>query len=73
MGNKRYCSGCRNDVYNHGFRGTDECWSLKDAKVVKRKEVHISDVPPWNTQPIKKVNNCYQRPKYAYVDPDRKG
>jgi len=71
---KNYCAGCRNNIYNDGgpHGHTDKCWSLDDTEVVKKKEVHVSDKPPWNNQKIKKVPNCYSRPKYVYVDPDRK-
>jgi len=70
-GQKKYCAGCYDDVYNHGLGGSRECWHLEDSKVVKRKEVHINDVPPWKHQTIKKVNNCYNKSKHVYVNPER--
>jgi len=71
---EKHCTGCRNNIYNDGGpRGhTDQCWSLDKAKIVKKKEVHVSEQPPWNNCKVKKVPNCYSKPKYVYVDPDRK-
>lgn len=66
---KEFCSGCYNNDYNYGLGGAKECWSLKTAKPVKKKEVHINDVPPWNRQRIVKVNSCYRKPQYVYVKP----
>ena len=34
MKNTKHCSGCRNNFYNG--TGAKECWSLRDARVVKR-------------------------------------
>ncbi len=71
MVKKDYCAGCRNDFYNgNNELGVTKCWSLERAKVVWKKEVHINQVPPW-TQSAKRVYNCYHRPQYVYVDPDR--
>lgn len=34
---QRYCSGCRENYYNHsGHSTTGECWLLKSARVVTR-------------------------------------
>ena len=67
---KKHCNGCYNDVYNHGCGGAKECWSLKGAKLIKRKEVHISQVPPWE-QAARSFPDCYRRPKYVYVGAER--
>lgn len=67
----RYCSGCRDNFYNgNNPYGFEECWNLKDAKVVWKKEVHIDQRPPWN-QKAKRVLNCYRKPRHVYVDPKR--
>jgi hypothetical protein len=66
----KYCSGCYNNIYNQGAGGAKECWSLENAEVVMRKEVHIDQVPPWNQKPIK-VLSCYTKPRYCYMRPDR--
>lgn len=64
---KQYCKGCKDNFYNgNNPYGIKECWNLKDAKVVKRKEVHINQRPPWKQKAIK-VLDCYSRPQYIYV------
>lgn len=70
---EKHCAGCRNNFYNNGGvnGGTKECWSLDGATLERKKEVHVSDQPPWKHNKIKKVPSCYSRPKYVYVDPDR--
>lgn len=68
---KQMCLGCRNNFYNgRNDLGVKECWCYKDAKIVKRKMVSYSQVPPWNQEPIK-VLDCMQIPGYALVDPKR--
>ena len=56
---KQFCNGCYNEFYNHGGvnGNTKECWSLKTAKKVKKKQVHINDVPPWKHQRIVEINS----------------
>jgi len=72
MKDTRHCSGCRNNFYNgNNELGVTKCWSLPDAKLVMRKEVHINQVPPW-TQRASKVLDCYHQQGYVYVAPDRK-
>jgi hypothetical protein len=68
---RKHCRGCRNDFYNgrQNFNG-NECWSLKTAKIVWRKEVHIDQVPPW-TQKARRLPDCYHAPRHVYVDPKR--
>ena len=69
---RKHCRGCRNNFYNaNNDLGVGECWSLKDAKLVVRREVHISQVPPWN-QKVGKFPNCYHKPQFVYVAADRK-
>jgi len=41
---QRYCSGCRDDWYNHN--GPKRCWSLDSARVVRRWRLD------WWTQPL---------------------
>ncbi len=68
---KSRCAGCRDNFYNqYGNSHTGECWSLKDARVVLKKEVHIDQRPPWNQKPIK-VLSCFRRPRHVYVDPNQ--
>jgi len=60
-----YCDGCYNDHYN--FRTQYKyCWSLKDAKIIPRKRVHINDRPPWNHTP-ELYPSCYREPQYVFV------
>jgi len=68
---KKYCAGCHDDFYNHKTNccGKD-CWSLPDAKLVWRKEVHIDQRPPWDQKAIR-VPDCYHRQRYVYIDPKR--
>lgn len=68
---KKYCSGCRDDFYNgKNPYGVKECWMLKGAKRIMRKEVHKNQRPPWN-QKATKLPNCYNADDYVYVQPDR--
>jgi len=62
---QKYCEGCYNDIYNTG----GECWYLKEAKVVDKKKIHINDRPPWDSQEIVRVNDCYRKPKFGFVNP----
>ena len=66
----KHCAGCHDDVYNHGCGGAKQCWQLESMKLIKRKEVHISQVPPWN-QKAQLFPNCYHKPKYVYVGADQ--
>lgn len=69
---KKFCAGCDDNFYNSGNPyGVKECWHFKNARVVKRKEVHINDMPPWKRQRVFKTLNCYHRARYVYVDPKR--
>jgi len=67
---QKHCAGCYNDVYNHGCGGAKECWSLKTAKLILRKEVHINQRPPW-TQKARQFPSCYRRPQFVYVGKDQ--
>jgi hypothetical protein len=65
---KEKCEGCYKNVYNHGLGGANECWQLSSAKLIKRKEVHIDQMPPWK-QKAKLFPSCYTKQRYVYVDP----
>lgn len=67
---KEKCSGCYNDIYNHGAGGAKECFNFKTAKVIFRKEVHVDQVPPWK-QKAKRFPSCYSKQRFVYVGPDR--
>jgi hypothetical protein len=67
------CIGCENNFYNgNNTYGVKECWSLDTATIVKKKKVHIDDVPPWTQEPIE-VLSCYHQKRYVFVNPDREG
>ena len=68
--NPKYCNGCYNDVYNHGCGGAKKCWDLDKAKVVWRKEVNIHQIPPFKQDAIR-VPDCYRKPQYIYIKPNR--
>ena len=67
----KYCIGCGDNFYNdNNSLDIKECWSLKDAKMVSKKEVHIDQVPPWTQKPIRLLS-CFHRDGFWYVEPDR--
>ena len=68
---KELCAGCYNDDYNHGLGGAKECWCFEDAKVCKKKKIHINDVPPWKHQRTFNTLDCYRKPQYVYVEPSQ--
>ena len=64
---RKYCSGCRDDFYNgYNDLGIQQCWSLKDAKVVWKKKVSIHQRPPWNQKAIR-VLDCRREKGYVFV------
>ena len=73
---RKHCLGCYNDFYNHNNMGMNmatgkpECWMLKDAKIIWRKEVHIDQRPPW-TQKAERFPDCYHCQSFIYVSPNR--
>jgi len=78
---KKLCLGCRNNRYNMGAGFVErpsvdavvtvnECWHLAEAKLVLRRRVSISQVPPW-TQPKTKTLSCKSEPGYVYTEHER--
>lgn len=66
----RHCVGCRDNFYNgNNDLGVQRCWNMDSAKLVRRKEVCIYDVPPWHWQPVLIKPSCYSRKGYVYVRP----
>ena len=63
---RKYCGGCYNDYYNG--QGAEKCWSLKDAKVVKKKFVHVDQRPPW-TQAAVWTLSCHRKQRFVSVGP----
>ena len=67
---KKHCIGCRDNFYNgNNPYGIQECWSLKSARLIARKLVHINQVPPWNQLP-QLLPSCYRKEQYVCVGPD---
>lgn len=64
-----YCQGCHSDFYNgkNPYK-IKECRNLDSAKLVSKKKVPMSQVPPWNQPPIK-VLNCCHYDGYVLVEP----
>lgn len=67
---KKHCSGCRDDFYNHGGGGADECWMLEKAELKLRKKVSSDMPPPWEHSP-KQYLSCYGQKGYVFFDGDR--
>lgn len=68
---KEHCNGCENNFYNGNNQyNVKECWSFKNAKLKKRKRVHISQVPPWNQKPTL-MPSCYHVKQFVFIDGDR--
>lgn len=68
---KKHCVGCRDNFYNgNNNLGISECWLLKTAKLIKRKRVHMDEVPPWKAKP-ETLPNCYNESGYIFVAPER--
>lgn len=67
----KHCSGCHDDFYNlPGNSSEGRCWMLDQMKLIQRKEVSIDQVPPWY-QKARLFPNCYHKPRFVYVTPDR--
>lgn len=65
---KAFCIGCENNFYNdNNPYNVKECWSYKSAKLVKKRKVHINQVPPWK-QPLKDYLSCYHSKQYIYTE-----
>jgi hypothetical protein len=67
---KKHCIGCRDNYYNQeGNSTTGECWSLKNARIIRRKKVPIYQAPPWN-QPSGEYPSCMRCTGYIFVEPN---
>ena len=62
---RQHCSGCHDDVYNHGCGGSKECWMLSSMKLIKRREIHVDEIPPFEGK-LKRIPDCYHRPRFVY-------
>lgn len=69
--NKSNCVGCEDNFYNGNNQlGVKECWHLKTAKMILKKQVGYSQVPLWKQKPIK-VPSCYQVKGYVFIEKNR--
>jgi hypothetical protein len=66
---KALCSGCYNDVYNHGCGGAKECWSFAKATVEKRLMIPVDLRPPYKFPP-RWVLSCYRPQRVCNVKPE---
>ena len=65
---KKYCRGCMDNFYNILSK---KCLSLKRAKLVPRKKVHVDMAPDWNTKK-EKYPDCYRQKDFVFFNDDRK-
>ena len=71
MIDKEHCIGCENDFYNdNNPYGIEECWSLKNAKLVWRPQIHVDSSPPYKHKKAKRVPSCYRVRRYVFVSKD---
>lgn len=62
------CAGCRNNFYNgNNDYGVKQCWSFKDAEVVKVLAVGLHQEPPYYNDNIRYCLNCYQSRGMFYM------
>jgi len=67
---KTNCSGCEDNFYNNNNPyNVKECFRFKDAKLVKRRKVPLSQPPPWK-QPLETVPECYKQKGYCFLKKD---
>lgn len=65
-----HCIGCRDNFYNGNNQyGIQCCWNMGSARLVRRKRVHINDIPPWRWQPVYTVPDCFRMAGYVHVRP----
>ncbi len=70
------CAGCHDDFYNHNRMGLNEksgeprCWNFAEATMVKAKDVHINQPPPYKTLPLVSRPSCYKASGYVRVKPE---
>jgi len=70
MLDRKHCAGCRDDFYNgNNPYGVEVCWHRKDAKLVKKLDVHIDAPPPYKHLKPTERPNCYHGDRMVRVDP----
>lgn len=70
----KHCAGCRDDFYNgkNGL-GVSSCWMRDTATLVPRILIHVDQPPPYKGMKAEKRPDCYKRPRFVSVSPDRIG
>lgn len=68
---KSMCLDCTDNFYNGlNPQGIKECWNYKDAKIIKRKQIHIYDSPPWNHEAQYHMS-CKRVKDHVFIDKDQ--
>lgn len=68
----KHCAGCTDDFFNgQNPRGVEDCWLLRSAQLIPRKQVPVSQLPPWDQPPVPTLS-CYKRKGYMYFRGDRR-
>lgn len=68
---KKHCVGCRDNFYNgNNSLGVAQCWSLKTARLIKRRRVGMWETPPWKAKP-ETLPSCYHETGFVFVKPNQ--
>ena len=74
---KKHCYGCDNNFYNgNNELGVKECWSFKDAKLVKRISIGHWENPPYKDKTVRTIPSCYHERgnnRQHYLSPEKIG
>ena len=66
---KKHCSGCYNDFYNHrtNFNGKNECCHLENAEIITVFEIH-RDTPQDKASRFRKRKrpSCYKAQNFCH-------
>lgn len=72
---KADCTGCRNDIYNHGDFGLNmrdgepRCSHLQSAVTARQVLVHINETPPWRKAAME-LPVCYRKAQFVTLPAD---
>jgi len=68
---KTFCGGCEDNFYNgNNNYGVSECWSFKNAKVIKRLSIRSDQPPPYDRDVWLYKLSCFHRKQMCYPSPD---
>lgn len=66
------CRGCRDDFYNgNNPLGVTECWNLKGAKFVSKRDIPTNLCPPYDHIKPTKRPDCYRANGYVRMKVSR--